>query len=238
MTTTLRRLTATLRRDTLLQWRNGFYYAGGFFILVWGALLSLAPDPSRLDPGGVMPALLCLNLVLTTFYFVAGMVLLEKAEGSLQALVATPLRDAEYLASKAATLTLLGAVESLVILLPVFGLPRSWGGLLAGVLLLGVFYTLLGFAFVARYDAVNTFLIPSVGMILFLMLPLLDHFDLAAHPAWLLHPVQPFLALLRAAFEPASAFDWAYGLLGSLGWTAAAALTARRRFHRFVLRPA
>ena len=45
------------------------------------------------------------NLVIGTFYFMGGLVLLEKDEGSLEARVTTPLKPTEYLSAKVLTLT-------------------------------------------------------------------------------------------------------------------------------------
>lgn len=45
------------------------------------------------------------NLPLATFFFIAGLVLLEKGEGTLEAQIVTPLTAGGYLASKILTLT-------------------------------------------------------------------------------------------------------------------------------------
>ncbi|HEV8191785.1 MAG TPA: hypothetical protein VGP82_09920 [Ktedonobacterales bacterium] len=50
------------------------------------------------------------------------------------------------------------------------------------------------------------------------MLPLLDHFGLVRSPLFYLHPVQPALVLMRAAFAPAQPWQIVYGVLGSAFW--------------------
>lgn len=234
-----RRLWATAARDVTVQFRNGFYGVSGFFILLWLGVFSLIPGSVTLDAGRIVPAFLLVNLLITTFYFVGALVLLEKSEGTLTGLITTPLRSGEYLWAKLLTLVLLGVVESLLIVVPNFGAAFDWPLLLLGAALLGGIYTLLGFIAIVRYDSINEYLLPSMGMVILLMLPLLGL--LGMMPAWPLyvHPLQPPLVLMRAAFGATTEW-WAigYGLFGSLLWLLGSFLWAQRLFYRFVIRTA
>lgn len=234
----MKRLLATLRRDVVLQVRYRLYAVSGFVVVVWGVLLSLLPVAARTETAVVVPAFVVFNLIVTTFYFVGALVLLEKDEGMLAAIVTTPLRDAEYLFSKVITLTALGVAESLLVVVLLFGARFRWELLLAGTALLGTLYVLAGFLAVARHDALNEWLLPSVPVVMFLMLPLLAHFGLVDRRWFWLHPAAPGLLLLQAACGPSSAGEIAYGVLGSLAWLAAGFAWARRRFDRFVVRTA
>src|SRR5690349_16680714 len=98
------RLLATLQLDARIQVRNGFYAASAFLIVIMTALLLQIPR-ENIDVALITPGFVVVNLIVTTFYFVAGLVMLEKSEGVLSGLVVSPLRPAEYLASKALTLT-------------------------------------------------------------------------------------------------------------------------------------
>jgi fluoroquinolone transport system permease protein len=135
----MRRLLATARCDVRLQSRNGFYYATAFVLIVCVALLSRIP---ALDLDWLVPALVLGNLLLNTFYFIGGLILLEKGEGTLEAQVVTPLRTWEYLASKICTLTLLGLVENLVIVMLLVGLGFSPLPLAVSVVLTSALYCL------------------------------------------------------------------------------------------------
>jgi fluoroquinolone transport system permease protein len=84
-------LLAILRWDVLLQARNGFYWATAFLVLVVGGLLLAAPEGVRADSGVWVPALIAVNMQTTTFFFVAGLMLLERDEGTLAALAVSPL---------------------------------------------------------------------------------------------------------------------------------------------------
>ncbi|HEX6904673.1 MAG TPA: ABC transporter permease [Thermoanaerobaculia bacterium] len=233
------RLLATLRRDVTSQVRYGLYAVSVFIVLVWGVLLGLLPGAAEIDVAVIVPAFLAGNLLATTFYFMAGLVLLEKDEGTLSALVATPLRDSEYLLSKLITLTALAVVESLLVVALLFGKGFRWDLLIAGTALLGALYVLAGFLAVVRYDSINEWLFPSAVVVTALLIPLLPHFGLTRH-GFYLHPATPAFLLLRAACDPASVKGWeiVYGLLGSLFWLGMGFVWARRSFDRFIVRSA
>ena len=238
----MKRLWSTLRADLRLQWRHGFYYAVLVVTIISVLLGRQLPESSLTS---LLPLVIVNNLIVNSFYFVAGLVLLEKGEGTLEAQVVTPLRPGEYLASKVLTLGLLSLLETLVVVLLTYGRPPQPLALLAGVLLGAAFYTLAGFAAVARYDSINEYLLPSVLYAALLSLPLLPYAglgnDLLAPLAYL-HPLQAVLVLLDTGLEPASVWQsaslWrpAYSLLYG---TLSIGLFFRhglQTFHRFVVR--
>lgn len=234
----MNRLLAHIRLDLTLQYRYGLYAVSLAMVLIWGVLLSLIVGAWALDRAVLVPAFLVVNLIITTFYFAGAMLLLEKDEGVLPLLATTPLRGAEYLLSKALTLALLALIESLSIVALIFGPGFNWGALVGGTLLLGAFYTLAGFIFMARYDSLSEYLIPSTGMVMMLLLPLLGHFDLIDERIFFAHPVAPALALLRAASGAGSGREIIYGMIGLTIWLAASFVWAHRRYYRYFLRAA
>ncbi|MCB0153323.1 MAG: ABC transporter permease [Anaerolineae bacterium] len=221
------RLLATVGWEAQLQFRYGFYYAGAVVALIWIALFSLIP---AMDLALLLPVFLFGNLTMTTFYFVAGLVLLEKAQHTLQGLVVTPLRRGEYLAAKIVTLTWLALLESVLIVGLSYGLRLNWLWLLLGLLALAAIYTLAGFIFVSRYDSINEYLMPSGLVTLLLSLPLIDYFELWPSLLFYLLPTQPPLLLLRAAFQPVAAWQLIYAGLGSLLWIGVGYAWSKRVF--------
>ena len=117
------RLLATMGTDLRLQHRNGFYYAVAFVLILFAILVSQLP---AFDWTRWLPPLVFGNLVMVSFFFVGGLVLLEKGEGTLEAQVVTPLRVGEYLGSKIATLALLSLVENLIIVSLACFPIRAW----------------------------------------------------------------------------------------------------------------
>lgn len=227
------RLLRTVANDVRLQFRNGFYYASAFVAVV---LVLFLYQLSAVDMRPWWPAIVLENLVINSFYFMAGLVLLEKGEGTLEALVVTPLRDWEYLASKALSLGVLSLAETLMVIVLIQGLAFNWVWLVLGLLLQIGIFGLYGFFVVARYDSISEFLLPSILWTLGYSLPLLYYFDLWRSPLMFLHPMQAPLLLLEAAFQPVPVWQLIYGVLYGGLWLGVSLLFARRAFHRFVIR--
>ena len=226
------RLWISMWWDVQLQFRYGFYYAGAVVALIWIVLLSPASvEGLRL----LLPPFLFLNLVMTTFYFISGLVLLEKKQGTLAGLVLTPLRQHEYLAAKVSTLAILAAIECVLIVLIVYGLGLNWALLLAGLLSLAVVYALFGFVAVSHFDSINAFIVPSGLIVAILTLPLVDYFGLWSNPIFYLLPTQAALLLLKAAFQPIAPWQMVYSLLATILWAGLGLWWSRRVFYRFTL---
>lgn len=228
------RLVSTIRGDARLQARNGFYYASAFVAAVSILVLSqlrLSQETLAL----ILPAIILQNLFINTFYFIAGLILLEKGEGTLESLIVSPLRKEEYLASKLVTLTLLSIFESLIIVIAVFGFDFNLPLLIVSFVLQGVFYALLGFILIVRYESINTFLLPAVLITVVLSIPLLDYFGIWQSRLVYLHPFQASLVLLKAAFQPVQNWQIVYGIIYLLLWIGLAYGWSRRVFYRFVI---
>ena len=228
----MHRLAATIRLDIRLQLRNGFYHAVAFVLLCWFVLLTRLP---AVDWGYVLPAVVFANLAAVNFYFLAGLVLLEKGEGTLEPQVVTPLADWEYLVSKTVTLAALSLVEQFIIVWSAHGGGFAGGALASGIVLAAILYTLTGFLLVARYQSINEYLFPSVLFVVVLSLPMLHYFGL--WDTWLLylHPFTAPLVLLAGAFGPIPPWQWAYGVLYSAAWAGLLLLAGRRAFDRFIV---
>jgi fluoroquinolone transport system permease protein len=220
---------SALRWDVVVQARNGFYWASAFLVVMIGALLLSVPDIARANSALWVPAILAINLQITTFFFVAGLMLLERDEGTLTALAVSPLSPAQYLAMRTLSLTALAAVETMAIVWVGFGISGAWWLILVATVALGVIYTGFGAAIAVRYESVNALLLPASVFVGLLLLPLLPHFGLGPRLPFLVHPLEPPLTLLRAAYGGLDRIEIAYGLLGSLGWSAIAFGWGRNR---------
>lgn len=225
----MNRLAATLVCDIRLQVRNGFYYAAGFVALI--NILILAQLPSE-ALAYWMPLLILSNLLINTFYFIAGQVLLEKGEGTLHAQVVTPLKNSEYLASKVLSLTLLSLAENLLIVLAGYGMEFNLILLVLGMVGAAAIYTLCGFLAVSKYGSINEYLFPSFLYTLAFLPPFLSYAGL--EEGWLyLHPLRAPLVLVQGAFAGIEAGNLMYGVSYSILWMVVLFILGRRVFVRF-----
>jgi fluoroquinolone transport system permease protein len=228
----MRRLLATIHCDVTLQLRQGFYYASAFVLVVCVAVVSRIP---MLNLSWLLPALVLGNLMMNTFYFIGGLVLLEKGEGTLEAQVVTPLRTWEYLASKIGTLTLLGLVENIVIVILLAGFRFGMLPMATSIVLASIIFCLAGVVAVVRYNSINEYLMPSVLYSSLLLAPLLPY--MIQWDGWLLylHPLHATLLLAQAAFQPMAYWQMIYGVLYSMLWVGLMVYFGQRAFRRFII---
>ncbi len=221
--------------DFRLQWRYGFFLVGA--IVAATAVGVLLPFPVAAETYSFwLPVFVLGNLTVTTFYFVAGLVMFEKGEGTLEALVVTPLRVEEYLLSKVATLSILAGSETALIIAIVHPGPLHWAPLLAGLGLMSAFYTLIGFLAVIRYDSITDFLMPSVLIVIVVQLPLVDYAGLWQSPVFALWPTRGLLHVVASAGTDVSIGRVTFGAVYAVGWVVALFMMARAAFGRFVVR--
>ncbi len=227
-------LSATLALDVRLQARSKLYAIGLVVAVLLGLVARFIFD--RDDAGRVLAVFYLLGLGGTTYIFGASLVLLEKSQGTLQALRTTPLTATAYIMSKVITLTSFAAIESAIIYaVGFFGVPLNPVPLVFGVVCLGMFYTFVGMGQVASLDSVFSFLIPGamvVGSVL--QWPFLYVLDIGPPLLWHLIPTQGPLLMMLAASEPLESWQWVYGIGVSLASVGLAGWWAKRRFARFI----
>lgn len=228
----MNRFVNTLKWDIVRQFREGFYTVSAVVAVI---MIVLLRQIDGVDWALWWPAILLENLIINAFYFMAGMVLLEKGEGTLEAQIVSPLRTWEYMAAKVASLLILSILESLLIIGLVSGLRFNWFWLLLGIALVVALYVLYGFFVVARYDSISDFILPSALWTMGFSLPLIWYFDLWKHWIMFLHPLQAPLLLMRAAYYPAEPWQLLYGVGYAGLWVAVGYFVSKRAFHRFVV---
>ena len=153
-------LLATLKLDVRLQSRSKLYAIGVFVAVLLGLAGRFFVHPDY--AGRLLAVFFLTGLGGTTYFFAASLVLLEKSEGTLQALRTTPLTSTAYITSKVMTLTSFAVIESVIVYAVAFyEAPLDLFPMFCGVVSLGVLYTLVGLGQVASHDSVTSFLFPG-----------------------------------------------------------------------------
>lgn len=227
----MRPLLSLLRWDVVMQVRYGFWVSGLAISATWGALLrALAPEYL----GIWLPCVLYFDIAIIGLMFVAGILFFEKRQGVIHALVVTPLRTAHWLASKVLSLTLLTTTVAAVVVLSTAGLAVDWLRLVPSFALVAALFTLGGFLVASRFRSVGSFLAAFGLLGLPLGLPMLDYFEIWAHPLLWLNPAHPGLVLIRQAFLPQTARESTAALLLVVLWIVVGFRASLRAFHRQV----
>ncbi len=232
----MKRLVSTMSTDFTVQVRNKLYYIGPGASLLFGILLSqVAP---LVDLARAIPVVVLLIGGGGGLLYVAGLIIMEKDEGTLSAIIVSPLKVHEYLLSKVVTLTFLAILESAVIIgvamlimsrsmaLAAFDVPM----LLVGIAATGILYTLLGIIISVRYDSITDMIVPLITFGMVLQLPFLHFLGLLEHPLWLVVPTSAPMVLMQGAFRSAVAWEWVYGVGYTAAWTVGLAYWAYASF--------
>lgn len=223
------RLLRQLKLDATLQARNQLYAISvGVSLLVGGALAWLSP----LDyVARTFPMAILFFVGGSTLLYVIAMIILEKDDGTLEALVVTPLRPREYLLSKVISLTAIAALEGALLAYAALAwIAREsagdeaaaatihWPGPLfvLGMVGLGALHVLIGVIVVARYPRIMEALMPMGAVALVLQLPAFYFVGALPSPLVLLVPSGAPTMLIRGTFVALRPWEWAY----ALGYTA------------------
>lgn len=219
--------------DLRLQWRYGFHAVYAVLTVAFVLGLRAVGPELRTD---VTVLLVVTDPTVLGFYFVASLVLFEKGEGVLDALVTSPLGDRGYLLSKVGSLSLLAVVAATLVAVLGHGATPGLPVLVGGVALGSSLFVLVGFVAVARFDSVNEYFLSAVGWGTVLFLPLFGYVGLVETPLFYLLPAQPVLVLVEAGLRPVPAWQVAYGVGYLLVANLVAAALAQRAFRRHVVR--
>lgn len=236
------RLLQMVRTDALLQLRNNLYALSvGVSVIIGAALAWLSPAE---QVARTVPMALLFIVGGSTLLYVVGLIILERDDGTLAAVAVSPLRPSEYLASKVITLTGLATLEGTVVSLLGLaaiawraGVSVAWPsplGLL-GLAALGVMHVLIGVIVVARHDRFSEVLIPMSAIAVVLQLPAFYYVGALSTPLLLLIPSGAPTMLIRGAFVPLSAWEWAYGLGATAVLLAALSAWALRAFEQHLI---
>lgn len=199
-----RALTAT-QRDLRLQWRQGLWHAYAFVCMAYVLVLQLF-EPSLRSTLAVL--VVFSDPSVLGFFFIGGVMLLERSEGSLHAAFASPLRVREWVAAKLVSLTVLGVVAGFAV-----ALPTCAGGvrplyLLTAIVPTSTCFVLVGIVAGTRFTTVNRYLLGGGLLSAPLLLPMLAPLGLVDTPVFDLLPAGASLELLEVGLSRTRAQAW------------------------------
>ncbi len=221
------RLASALKADLLFQYRHGFYAVYAIVSLLY--ILILRNIPANTVSTASVFVILSDTSVLG-FFFIGGILILERGQGILNALFITPLKIWEYLFSKTVSLSLLALAASLMIIVVGTGRVNNLLPFGAGVLLTSSLFTLLGSSIASRSASVNSYFGNAMVYLLPTFLPLLGFFGIYETPFWMIIPSQPVITLTLSVFGEISTAEIALSLFVLVVWNAIAAFTAHKFF--------
>lgn len=235
------RLRSAMQTDVTVQLRNKLYTIGIVVGLLTAVALGQLVTPDYLPLW--VPSLMLVVVGGSTLLYVSGMIIFEKDEGTLNAIIVSPLRISEYLWAKIITLTALATLESIVMIGGAM-LILSWHYnllwpniplLLVGIIAIGIIYTLIGIILVVRFESITDFLLPMAALAVPLQIPVLYFLGLVEHPIFLLVPTSAPTILMYGAYTSLENWQWLYGLGYTAFWISGLSIWAYRAFQTHII---
>lgn len=232
------RLINAIRLDSQLQIRNQLYNIVIAVAVIFGVGVAFFFNQDQLRVA--VPVIFLFASAATGYLFIGALILFEKQERTLEALIITPLRPREYLNAKIMTMTILALVEAIILIVTAYiiwyGIDFNLSLFFLGVILVQIMFTILGIIVVVRYDKINDFLMPSAAISILSEIPVLAPL-VGWEPLWFyLIPTYPPFLLVWGAFDPQPVGKLIFGIVGSLVWIAIFYIWAERAFERHVIR--
>lgn len=220
-------LGALARLDVVLAWRRGVVGAAVAVVLFYVVVLQMTTESVAAT---LLPYLVFSDPAALGFFFVGGIVLAERAEGTAAAVAVSPVPLGAVLAARILVLAALGSASGLAVALG-SGVGVDWLTFAPAVVLTALLYTSFGFTVATRSATVNEYFARATVWSVPLFAPLAAF---AAEPdAWVMTvwPTTAALVLLEGA-EPSRAIP-AFVVLAVataivVRWARAALETAHR----------
>lgn len=220
-----------LKLEYSLQKRNGFFIAVSFVAIIWIVLLKALPSQALVS---WVPVIVLANLLISAYYFLAGLVLLDKTSGVLEALIVTPLKSVEFILIRACALAVLATLENAAVVYLGLGLNAMYWAAIPAIFMMALTFALFGYLNVIKYNNISEFLMPSMVYTLLMLLVVLPWFHVV--PNWLiwLHPFGGVLLLLQQAALGILDITTMISFLVSMGWVLLLLNFARNKHFEFV----
>jgi len=227
----MRTLSAILY-DIKFQMRHGFYYAYAFVSLLYIMLIRVMPVDTR---EYISILIIFTDPTVLGFFFIGGIVLLEKDQGIFSSIFVTPLKVREYIAAKLVSLTLISLLSSLVI--AYFSTPGSFNPVLIiiAVATSSVFFTLMGLTLAVRVKSINGYILASPFFLTLFVMPLFAYLKFFEFPLNRLLPGHGSLQLLSGAYKGISLCNGLYSIILIMIWIVIAYFWAESWFRRYII---
>lgn len=213
----MRIFTNVLKWDIIFQMKYGLYIAGFVLSLVWIGILSLFSGEALMI---AVPIVLLSDVSTMGLLFIGAILFFERGQGSINALITTPLKTSVYVLSKLISLTIFISIFSCLVVFAtslIKGMSVNIIFLLLSVVLISMEYVLLGFWLSTFFKNFTDFILPMGLVFAVFNLPLLTLFNIDSleflNYVFYIIPSTGFVKLLQGLYFEQSIFDVLYALI-------------------------
>jgi fluoroquinolone transport system permease protein len=202
------RIVNAIKADVKFQVKQGFYAVYIIITLIYMLIIYQLPEQMGKM---LVPLIIYFDPSIVGFFFIGGIVMLEKSQGVLDYLVVTPLRSKEYLMAKAISLTVLAIVASSVIALVTYKEAVHWPLLILGIGMSSLLFTLYGFFVAAKCKSVNEYFVKMIPYMFLIVLPCFLMFIESPY-SWIFN-IFPSVAGLKVVYGAFIGIHWVEAVL-------------------------
>ncbi len=197
------RMLNAIKADVTFQLKQGFYLVYILLTIIYMLIVHQLPEHMRIV---VVPIVIFFDPSIVGFFFIGGIVMLEKTQGILDFLIVTPLRSKEYLMAKAISMAMLAILASCAITLVAYQDEVRWSLLILGIGISALIFTLYGFFVAAKCKSLNAYFIKMIPYMLLIVLPCL--LLLVQTPFDWVFSVFPSVAGIRIVYGAFTGMHW------------------------------
>ena len=187
-----------IKWDFLLQIRYNIVTIALIVSALYVLLLKSLPN---VDLDQLVILLVLSDPVMFGVMFIGVLVLYEKDNNTIDALIVSPLTPSQYLWSKAIYLTIIAVPIALAISIVGYGLKLNYIHLLLSVILTSIAFVFLGFIVVSKVNGFNQYIIKFVLFTLPVSIPMMGLFNIFHSDFFYLIPTHATILLLKSALN-------------------------------------
>lgn len=219
--------------DIRYQIKYGFYFLYGVISLLYLSILLFLPDNFTMP---VTALIILTDPAALGFFFIGGMILLERGEGLHSYYSILPTTNREYILSKVVSLSLISTLVALLIAGIMFRSEVNYILLSLGVFVGASVFTLFGLAVGTLAKSINHYFVIGVPVGVILMAPaFLIYFDMYNYLIEIL-PATLLLRLLYASLGLEVPYSPIISLVGLTFWLIPAFALSNRLFAKYIQR--
>jgi len=157
-----------IQNDFQLQWRYRITVAYAVVVSLYTAAIVYAGDAF---PNWLVALIIYSDPAVLGFFFLGGLMMLEKAESVRTALALSPMTTTQYLGAKTISLTVLAVIAVLILALAAHLPVKNLAPALFVIVCVSVMFTSVGAIAALRFKTVSGYMIGSAPIVTPLILP-------------------------------------------------------------------
>ncbi len=226
-----------LRWEFLLLYRYRLIHISILTIVL--SFLTIQAVESFQGQGQINSIFLFFDPAIIGIMFVGALVLFEKSEHVLQALVITPMNTDDYILSKVISLTILSVISATIfmVLLMIFSeISVNVFYFASGIILTSAMMILIGFILASGVQNINGYLLGmAIGFIGLMFPPLLHLFGIIENPIFYIWPTQASFILFDGISGSLKLWEAIYGIGYQVCWIVLLYYVAKKAFYKHIV---